>query len=675
MQHRLTALIFYAFLLLNVCADYAEIRGHHISIPTRDIYCSYQSHKPWKTLISEIEYELEKLQKPCKTLVNIDVSSSLLGNDGLDGLSEVLFRNADDVNQEGQEHMNYSSISQRHENQYCKLSLEARMNRLSGQSVAKLLDRIIKWESPLSIPDTEDRGVVEEEKKDIDLNPTLTKQQLKVGLETNPNQNDVQSLDLGYNDLTQFIEEDPALESSLSRFMIHLLSSTYPDSNQRKCIRFDRCNLHPTSCRAIGMGIVKGIQTWNEARNSAQKHRGSEINLALHLSGNEFGCAGTAALAAALKLSQRKKATSCLILDTLDLSFCNVGDAGAEALAFALETNAGCIRNLNLSHNQITQRGVIALARALRHDKGCLETLDLSQNDIGEEGIEALAGALECGSIKSMILRTCSINANGCAVIGTALGKLLSTKNIDNCGRSIDIDLSGNRIGTEKKTKKPKAYSASALTSKASATTMSSLNFIGKKIKSGLRDVGVDMSDPFGVSSLESDDDEEEAMSDVDAEEKSLTSVNDSCGASAFYDCFVKSFSEGTKGESLTKVDGVSCKIGVRMCSFDERGQDALAALFLYAIDHSIKLTLDATMNDGMGNEKANQAMLSGVKHFELDVMAKRHVDLVAAQERARERAFSEAAMVGAFDYDVYDDDENVGLVPSYSDEYDANFF
>lgn len=681
MQQHLTPLIFYAFLLLNLCVECessssfpAEITGCQIS---QEICCSYQSHKPWMTLISEVEWELGKLQKSCQTLLNVDVSSSLLGNEGLDALSSVLFGNTEDVNQGGLEDIDHSSILQRERYPYCKTSLEARMNRLSGRSVGKFLDRIIEWESSVDISDIEGCKDVEEEKNDIDSSPTLTKQHFT------PNPNHVQNLDLGLNDLTQFIEEEPALESSLSRFMIHVLSSTYMASNQSKCLRFDRCNLHPTSCRAIGMGIVKGIQTWNEGRNSTQACRGSEIHVALHLSGNEFGCAGTAALAAALKLSQRrnyengKESTSCVILDTLDLSSCNVGDAGAEALAFALETNPGCVRVLDLSHNKITQRGAVALGRALQRSKNSLERLDLSQNDIGEEGVEELAGALECGSIKSMILRTCSINANGCTAIGTALGKLASTaRSRNNSGLSVEIDISGNRIGTQKKVKKPKAYSASALTSKASATTMSSLNFIGKKIKSGLRDVGVDMSDPFGVSSLESDDEEEEAMSDIEAEEGDVISVKDSCGAKAFYDSFVKAFSEGTMGKSVTNLNEISCEISMRMCSFDGRGQDALAALFLHAIEHSIKITLDATMNDGIGNEMANRAMLREGTCVELEIMAKRHLDSVAAQQKARERADSESAMFGAFDFnsDVYDEDEG-GTFPQYSDEYDAEFF
>lgn len=682
MQQHLTPLIFYAFLLLNLFVECessssfpAEINGRQIS---QEICCSYQSHKPWMTLISEVECELRKLQRPCPTLVTVDISSSLLGNEGLDALSRVLFGNTEDVNQGGLDQIDHSPILQRERYPYCKTSLEARMNRLSGRSVGKFLDRIIEWESPVDVSDIEGSKDVEGEKDDIDSSPTLTEKHFTA------NPNHFQNLDLGLNDLTKFIEEEPALESSLSRFMIHVLSSTYMASNQSKCLRFDRCNLHPNSCRAIGMGIVKGIQTWNEGRNSTQACRGNEINVALHLSGNEFGCAGTAALAAALKLSHRrnyangKESTSYAILDTLNLSSCNVGDAGAEALAFALETNPGCVRSLDLSHNKITQRGAVSLGRALQRSKNSLERLDLSQNDIGEEGVEELAVALERGCIKSIILRTCSINANGCTAIGTALGKLTSTaRSRNNSSFSVEIDISGNRIGTQKKVKKPKSYSASALTSKASATTMSSLNFIGKKIKSGLRDVGVDMSDPFGVSSLESDDDDQDAMSDIEVEEGDVVSVKDSCGASAFYDSFVKHFSEGTNGKSIKNLNETSCQISMRMCSFDGRGQDALAALFLHAIEHSIKITLDATMNDGIGNnEMANRVMLRGGTCVELEMMAERHLDLVAAKQKAQERAHSESAMFGAFDFnsDVYDEDEG-GSIPQYSDEYDAQFF
>ena len=601
--------------------------------PTHELVYSYETHRPWRIIASDLSTELKKLRISEGYSIDIDISSSLLGNEGLDALSNELFRTTGTVN----------NVMTTEKYGPCQVSLETRLNRISGQGAAHLLDKMIEWER---------NGFEQKDEADSSVGNKL-------------NLNHIQSLDLSLNDLTHNLEENSCLESSLTRFMTHVLSSISV-SKESKCIRLDRCNLQPTSCRAIGLGILEGIQASNEVRNSTKRQCGGEISLSLHLSGNNFGCPGAAALAAALKVSERvhnDDRRDCTILNTLDLSSCNIGDAGAEAIAFALETNPGCIRHLNLSCNEITQRGAIALGRALMQKKSSLDTLDLSANVVGEEGIEVLAQALKRGSIKSLILRTCSINANGCAALGSALGTLMSkARSADTDSLNFEIDLSGNRIGSKKIIEKPKTYSASALTSKASATTRSSLSFIGKKIKSGLKDVGVDMSDPFGVSSLESDDEEEKGMSDIDGEGGGPSSGKDSCGASIFYDSFVEAFPDDAKLESLRALNKGSCKIVMRMCSLDEGGQDALAALFLFATDNSCKTTIDITMNDGIENENASRAMSKGKTFPDLNTMAKRHLENI--EQRAQDEVSTEVEA-----------DRVIGALSSFSDESDVEFW
>ena len=114
------------------------------------------------------------------------------------------------------------------------------------------------------------------------------------------------------------------------------------------------------------------------------------------MSGNpNIGDAGVAAVAAAIKVAPRRPISSPLLhssttstatnseskqenkdnsppsnallptLETLDVSSCQVGDAGAASLAIALRGNAGCIQCINLSHNCITDQGAIMLGRVL----------------------------------------------------------------------------------------------------------------------------------------------------------------------------------------------------------------------------------------------------------------------------------------------------------------------
>ena len=107
------------------------------------------------------------------------------------------------------------------------------------------------------------------------------------------------------------------------------------------------------------------------------------------------------------------------IMEELDLSSCNIGDVGAEAIALALACNPSSLKRLDLSSNKITDVGAIALGRALiesreRTSSFALEQIILDNNGgIGDDGAAVLAKAVSSGAVRSIHLRSCSIRAEG----------------------------------------------------------------------------------------------------------------------------------------------------------------------------------------------------------------------------------------------------------------------
>ena len=103
----------------------------------------------------------------------------------------------------------------------------------------------------------------------------------------------------------------------------------------------------------------------------------------LLLSVNDVGDAGATHLAAALR------EPGCRLV-TLELHNCQIGSAGARAIASSLAERgrASTLRRLRLAHNRIFAVGAVALARALERGVPLLE-LDLGHNDIGREGTVA----------------------------------------------------------------------------------------------------------------------------------------------------------------------------------------------------------------------------------------------------------------------------------------------
>lgn len=156
------------------------------------------------------------------------------------------------------------------------------------------------------------------------------------------------------------------------------------------------------------MGLaVDEAATLSEAMRTdlAANHDLANALLLLSLSCNPIRDAGASALVQVLPELHS--------LTALEIEDCQVGDAGAAALAAALLAEPrggtafrGRLRRLCLGCNPIGDDGCVALARALTgprllhptHARG-LAVLQLGDTDVGDVGAEALAGALEQGAM------------------------------------------------------------------------------------------------------------------------------------------------------------------------------------------------------------------------------------------------------------------------------------
>ena len=137
----------------------------------------------------------------------------------------------------------------------------------------------------------------------------------------------------------------------------------------------------------------------------------------LNLRANQIGDAGAQALATALE--QNTSLTELNLFDN------QIGAAGAQALAKALQTNSS-LRVLDLSRNQIGNEGAQALVTALQ-TKSSLSTLALFDNQIGPEGAQALASALQTNS--SLIKLSLGYNHIGDAGALAAIDNALVANN------------------------------------------------------------------------------------------------------------------------------------------------------------------------------------------------------------------------------------------------------
>jgi hypothetical protein len=529
----------------------------------------------------------------------------------------------------------------------------------------------------------------------------------------------VRSLDLSWNNFSGHDhdhEEDDEEYEDDSEFHVLLQQLI---SHVDKCpsvLRFNACGLGPPACRAIAKGIVNRFQrpqniaekekaanepTSNEAKNGPDSADATPMPVTLPLSlylvrNEDIDDVGVAALAAAIRTvaspprrrikrkelkspeknqsNEDKVKNTCddasslvlppcpTILERLDMSGCSIGDAGAEALANALEGNPLCVKHLDLSNNHISDSGAVALARALlassgsgrSQRRGKVETLDLSHNkDLGDRGAKELAHAFREGCIEHIILRSCHLHAEGAASFAEAL-QAIARKVQGQSGseattpKNLSIDLSGNPLGIlRKKSKAGAKYSATALKSKATATTAAYMNLIGKTVQKGLKDLGLADSGGFPESTLESDDEEESKMGKTGEDDDSKTK----CGALSFAEAFIEE-DEGMVESSTTykaanegNQHAMSVELGLRHCSFDTRAAEALAAVLQESRQKypAMKLTVDLTMNHVLEDDTI--AALCGLDGYNDQIadMADSYLDAMEIIREAQERGLAAA--------------------------------
>ena len=519
----------------------------------QEIHLSYLTHLGSNEIVDRLQDNLQNSLKSSQASISLDVSSSKLGNEGLLSILDSLSRQDEEK----------------------IVNLEARFNQISPFGAATFLERIMDLHNITNaIDDTTSTMVDDEEFLDTKMESDLQMQN-KVYFD---------SVDLSLND----IGNDYGQEGKKAVINLHKALRKLVENELSCCpskLRLDNCGFGAASCRAIGKGLL------NREQHSIQSDRTLKE---LYMCGNDLGNGGIAALAAAMKSLSEKNGS---VLEVLDVSDCAVGDAGLSALALAFEKNPGCIMNLDLSNNDITDESVVIFAEALinGHKKQpngsyCIDSIDLSNNDIGDEGAEALFDAVECGAIRSLSLRSCSMKWRGCAALGTTIAHLLSKHSNNNEeSPTIEIYISGNQIGKKEKKKKASVQ----------ANVMNSMNFLQKKLRSGLKDVGL-----VG-SSLESDD-EVEMMDSMGSEFADEQSSASKCGASELYKILAQ---ELKNVDESHEENTCSLMLGMRMCNMDERGVDALCAISSLL---GQKVKIDCRMNVEEYEEEILQSLRKG---------------------------------------------------------------
>ena len=537
-----------------------------------------------------------------------------------------------------------------------RIKLVLAMNKITPFGASKLIDILINRNGnnmeeedigETSTKGTSTAGGDEEEGSNVDVNDVDTTTQVTGDDDATTQVEEpsilIEDLDLSFNDIGGHGVHPPSTEllDSIRRLF---------ESNDRSLVPrvlvLENCGIGPIFCRSIGRGILTTYESKTKTIN------GSRRPSVLHLGGNsDIGDAGCVALAASLRIAIDENSNEP-VLEELDLSSCNIGDAGAEALALAISSNHGCLLRLDLSNNKISDAGCKALGRAIVDARLCsgvtFEEIILDNNPIGDEGASVLAEALGCGASKSISLRSCSIQAQGMAAFGSAIATLANRK--DCSSNHFHVDLSGNKFGL-KKIKKKKS-SAGRIKDKAS----SNIKFVGKTLMGAAKRFS---SESMGISA-DSDDDEEVMgglIDDID-EENDIDNGHKlkSCGAQAFVAEILRA-----DQPSVAK-KGSRHSIGMRQCYLDEAAIDALSASIVSS--KAIQLSIDVSMNgfdedivDALAHENNEEDLLSS--------MAEEHMEYVdrlrASQQQRAEEAIGFGFSDDEFDldydeYNQYDD-------------------
>ncbi len=484
----------------------------------------------------------------------------------------------------------------------------------------------------------------------------------------------IEKLDLSFNDCGGEGTSPPSAQllNSVRRLFENEEYSIIP-----RIILMENCGIGAAFCRSIGRGILNAYE-----RNrilSEDKTRCLYRPSVLRIGGNHaIGDAGAVAIAAAFRMATSDDNTdgSALIMEELDLSSCNIGDVGAEAIALALACNPSSLKKLDLSNNKITDVGAITLARALLESRERTSGVALAQiildNNvgIGDDGAAALAKAVSAGVVSSVHIRSCSICAEGAAAFGKAvieMAKQIGTRQF--CSTQVDIDMSGNHFGISKpKKKKGSVYSASFLRDKAS----SNIKFIGRSLQSRLKGSGFGL----GLTTAESDDDEEDFGNIVgeDLSDDEDVEEIDSDRIKAIARCGARSFSGEILGPScddatqLNDSMTLQISVGMRQCFLDNGAIDSLAAAILSMRKVGAFMSVDVNMNADV--DDLARAALRGDDDEEvlLSSCSERYINELKRISDAEERRQAASEVAAARMHETFPDDDFFDEISDYDD-------
>lgn len=492
----------------------------------------------------------------------------------------------------------------------------------------------------------------------------------------------VDNLDLSWNQFYNNENEHSRIVRSFHTAMQDMISNQHgPSSLSLSCT-----GIRPSTCRALAKGLLTrwigedddGVATTNQSSkdNGNLLPKNTATPISLYLSKNpDIGDAGTAALAAAIRYIVAESG-NVTVIDTLDLSACGLSDVSAEALALAIENaDVPPIRRLLLRHNHITNQGALSLGRAVQTifstNNNSAMVIDLSNNPkISDRGIATLLNAVEKGNLCELVLRSCSIHADGAELVGKTLrhwcSKNFQTGVVGSKMETASIDISGNPLGVlrgKSPSEKSSGYSTSYIKSKAAATASAyvtqGLSFLKKGLGGGVPGIG----DVGG----ESDDEEEKQHTElIDQDSEEEKSDNKRCGFKAMANAFIGSgVSPNLQGPSLERINKSRprkrmIRLGLRRTFCDTAGADALAAMAMFLNDEAdtrldFSLDLNPILEDDMlaALQEENSELLAE--------MSDRHSEAMAILRQAQERAIQATKQMSArrkasF---AYDDDDN----------------
>lgn len=626
------------------------------------------------------------------SILDVDVSSNKLDDDAAVSLVQGILNTQKDANDDG-------DIDE------TVLNLKLEMNRITPVGISNIFNLLVGTKESNKNEETRNAAMTSEEDDggdnlvtDNNNETTISSKDIETENTTNSDNNGehtasdesqeenlslpptaasinkqsslrIDKLDLSFNDCGGEGTNPPnaQLLNSVRRLFENEEYSLIP-----RIIMMENCGIGAAFCRSIGRGILNAYE-----RNrilSEDKTRCLYRPSVLRIGGNPaIGDAGAVAIAAAFRMATSDDNTdgSALIMEELDLSSCNIGDVGAEAIALALACNPSSLKKLDLSNNKITDVGAIALARALLESRErtsgvVLEQIILDNNvGIGDDGAAALAKAVSAGVVSSVHIRSCSICAEGAAAFGKAvieMAKLCSTP-------QVDIDMSGNHFGISKpKKKKGSVYSASFLRDKAS----SNIKFIGRSLQSRLKGSGFGL----GLTTAESDDDEEDFGNIVgeDLSDDEDVEEIDSDRIKAIARCGARSFSGEILGPSCDDAAKVNdsmvlqISIGMRQCFLDNGAIDSLAAAILSMRKVGAFMSIDVNMNADV--DDLTRAALRGDKKEEaiLSSCSERYMNEVKRILDAEERRQAAAEVAAARMHETFPDDDFFDEISDYDD-------